>query len=199
VDLNSPAEPVFYFPILQDRPSSLHLIVRTAQDPSALISLVSREVRIVDTDQPITNIATMEQIISEHASGEKFSAALLSFFGAIGLGLALLGVYGVVAYSVSRRTREIGIRMAVGANAFDVMRMVIRQGLVLSLIGVAIGAAGAVALKQVLQNNFTVANTNDVSTYVVAGVLVIIVACLACYIPARRAMRVDPMIALRHE
>ena len=126
-------------------------------------------------------------------------AALLNFFGAIGLGLALLGVYGVVAYSVSRRTREIGIRMALGANRFDVMRMVIRHGLILAMIGVAIGAAGAVALKQVLQNNFTVANTNGVATYLVAGVLVITVACFACYVPARRAMRVDPMVALRYQ
>jgi putative ABC transport system permease protein len=199
VDLNSPAQPVFYFPILQESPVGLQLIVRTAQDPAALASLISREVRLVDKDQPITNIATMDQIIYEHASSERLSTALLSFFGAIGLGLALLGVYGVVAYSVSRRTREIGIRMALGANPFDVMRMVIRQGLILALIGVAIGAVGAVALKQVLQNNFTVANTNDVATYSVAGVLVIIVACLACYVPARRAMRVDPMAALRHE
>jgi putative ABC transport system permease protein len=199
VDLSRAPQPVFYSPILQDTPVGLQIIVRTAQDPAAMASLVSREVRIVDKDQPITNIATMDQIIHEHASSERLSTALLSFFGVIGLGLALLGVYGVVAYSVSRRTREIGIRMALGANRFDVMRMVIRQGFILAMIGVAIGAAGAVALKQVLQNNFTVANTNDVPTYLVAGVLVIIVACLACYVPARRAMRVDPMVALRYE
>jgi len=199
VDLNSAAEPEFYFSILQERPAALQLLLRTAQDPAAIASAVSHEVRSVDHDQPITSIATIENVISEHASGEKMNTALLIFFGAIGLSLALLGVYGVVAYTVSRRTREIGIRMALGANPFDVMRMVIRQGLVLALIGVTLGATGAVALRQVLQNNFTVANTNDVATYLGAGVLVILVACLACYVPARRAMKVDPMVALRYE
>ena len=141
----------------------------------------------------------MDNLIREQVGDTRLHTFLLNFFGAIGLCLALLGVYGVVAYSVSRRTREIGIRMALGANRFNVMRMVIRQGLILSLIGVAIGTAGAIALKKVLQNNFTVANANDVTTYVVAAMLVIFVACLACYVPARRAMRVDPMVALRYE
>jgi putative ABC transport system permease protein len=192
-------KPEFYFPIFQGEANSVHMIVRTAQDPVALASTISRQIWSADKDQPVTNIQTMDQNIREGTGNTRLSTALLSFFGAIGLGLALLGVYGVVAYSVSRRTREIGIRMALGANPLDVMRMVIRQGLILAMIGVAIGAAGAVALRQVLQNNFTVANTNDVATYLVAGVLVIIVACLACYVPARRAMRVDPMVALRHE
>jgi len=199
VGLSSAPQPEFYFPILQGGVGSLHMIIRTAQDPEALASQVSREVWTSDKDQPVTHIATMDELISKQVGEPKMQTALLNFFGAIGLGLALLGVYGVVAYSVSRRTREIGIRMALGANRFDVMRMVIRQGLILAVIGVAIGAAGAVALKQVLQNNFTVANTNDLATYLVAGVLVIVVACLACYVPARRAMRVDPMVALRYQ
>jgi putative ABC transport system permease protein len=199
VGLGQTPQPEFYFPILQGRPNSLHVIVRTAQDPATLATTISRQIWSVDKEQPLTNVQTMDHLIREQTGDSRMQTALLSFFGAIGLGLALLGVYGVVAYSVSRRTREIGIRMALGANPFDVMQMVIRQGLMLALIGVAIGAAGAVALKQVLQNNFTVANTNDFTTYLVAGVLVIIIACLACYVPARRAMKVDPMVALRYE
>jgi putative ABC transport system permease protein len=199
VALGGNPKPEFYFPILQGGPISLHMIVRTQAEPGALASTVCRQIWAVDKDQPITHVMTMDNLIREQIGDDRMNTMLLNFFGAIGLGLALLGVYGVVAYSVSRRTREIGIRMALGANRFNVMRMVIRQGLYLSLIGVAIGAAGAVALKKVLQNNFTVAKANDVTTYVVAAALVIFVACLACYIPARRAMRVDPMVALRYE
>jgi putative ABC transport system permease protein len=199
VGLGYPPQPEFYFPILQGGPNSLHMIVRTAQDPSTIVTTISRQIWSADKDQPITNVQTMDRLIRDQTGDSRMQTALLSFFGAIGLGLALLGVYGVVAYSVSRRTREIGIRMALGASRIGVMRMVIRQGLILAMTGVAIGTAGAVALKQVLQNNFTVANTNDVATYFIAALLVIIVACLACYVPARRAMRVDPMVALRHE
>jgi predicted permease len=197
--LGNKPRPEFYFPILQGGTGSLHLIVRTAKDPAALTSLISRQVWTADKDQPITHVMTMDNLIRGQIGDTRMNTVLLNFFGAIGLGLALLGVYGVVAYSVSRRTREIGIRVALGANRYNVMRMVIRQGLILSLIGVAIGTAGAIALKKVLENNFTVANANDVTTYLVAAALVIFVACLACYVPARRAMRVDPMVALRYE
>jgi putative ABC transport system permease protein len=161
--------------------------------------LVSREVWAVDEDQPVTHVQTMDQLISEQVGEPRLHSALLSFFGAIGLALALLGVYGVVAYSVTRRTREIGIRMALGADRLKVLSMVIRQGLTLAAVGVAIGAAGALALARMLKSTFTVANATDAPTYIVAGLLVIFVACLACYVPARRAMRVDPMVALRHE
>ena len=142
--LGSKPEPEFYFPILQGGPNSVHMIVRTAQDPGALASTVSRQIWMVDKDQPISNVETMDQLIKEQTGDSRMQTALLNFFGAIGLGLALLGVYGVVAYSVSRRTREIGIRMALGANPFDVMRMVIRQGLILSLVGVAIGTCWSI-------------------------------------------------------
>jgi predicted lysophospholipase L1 biosynthesis ABC-type transport system permease subunit len=199
VDIGSAPEAEFYFPIFQGGTSSLHLIVRTAQDPNVLKSLVSRQVWTADKDQPITDIETMDQLISERTGEPRIQTALLSFFGAIGLGLALLGVYGVVAYSVARRTREIGIRMALGANPSHVLRMVIRQGFVLAMAGVAIGAVGAFALARVLKSQFTLANSTDVPTYLAAATLVVMVACLASYVPARRAMRVDPMVALRHE
>jgi putative ABC transport system permease protein len=199
VALGGNPKPEFYFPILQGGPGSLHMIIRTQQYPGSLASVASRQIWAIDKDQPITHVMTMDNLIREQTGDDRMNTVLLNFFGAIGLGLALLGVYGVVAYSVSRRTREIGIRMALGANRFNVMRMVIRQGLILSLIGVAIGTAGAIALKKVLQNNFTVANANDVTTYSIAAALVIFVACLACYVPARRAMQVDSMVALRYE
>jgi putative ABC transport system permease protein len=199
VSLGMTPDAEFYFPIYEGGAWSIHLITRTKQDPNALAALISRQVWLVDKDQPITDIATMDQLIKEEVGEPRMHTALLSFFGAIGLGLALLGVYGVVAYSVARRTREIGIRMALGANPSHVLRMVIRQGFVLAAVGVAIGAGGAFALARVLKSQFTVANTTDVPTYLAAATLVIFVACLACYVPARRAMRVDPMVALRHE
>ena len=199
VALGSPPQPQFYFPILQDMPLGLHLILRTAQDPARLAPLVARQVWTVDKDQPVMNVATMDQLISEQVGAPRLDSALLSFFGAIGLGLALLGVYGVVAYSVTRRTKEIGIRMALGADRLKVLSMVIKQGFLLACSGVVIGVAGALALARVLKSTFTVANATDAPTYIVAGLLVIFVACLASFVPARRAMRVDPMVALRHE
>lgn len=124
---------------------------------------------------------------------------LLALFAVIGLALALLGVYGVVSYTVVRRTREFGIRVALGAQRGNVLRMVVRQGLALGVLGVVIGTAAGMALSKVIAAQLVELKATDPATYVSTAVLMIIVACLACYIPARRAMRVDPIVALRYE
>lgn len=192
-------QPLYYLPIFQNPMKNYELVVRTSGNPDALGGAVSRAVWDFAKDQPITNVSTVEHTIAVQTGDSRLQAVLLNVFAGIGLALALLGVYGVVAYSVARRTREIGIRVALGARRGQVLRMVIRQGFVLAVIGVAIGVGAGLGLSRVMAGQLYGVEPTDPATYIGGGTLVIIVACLACYVPARRAMRVDPMVALRHE
>jgi putative ABC transport system permease protein len=156
-------------------------------------------VKSVDPDQPIYNIRTMHEIRAESVASERLNLTLLSIFAGIALVLAIVGIYGVMSYTVTQRTHEIGIRMAIGAQPRDVFRMVIGQGMTLALIGVGIGLIGAFALTRLMASMlFDIAPTDPV-TFAVIAVLLTTVALLACFIPGRRATKVDPVISLRYE
>ncbi len=185
--------------MLQGGTGSLHLLVRTHTDPDALATTISRQIWAAYPDQPVTHIMTMSRNISESLGNERLRSVLLTLFAGIGFALALVGVYGVVSYSVARRVQEIGIRMALGAAPLDVLRMVIRQGLLPVALGILLGAAGAFGLARVIASQLYGVKPSDPATFLGATALVLFVASLASCIPARRAMRVDPMVALRYE
>ncbi len=179
---------------------SLWLAVKTTgDDPTSLAPAIRNEVSQIDRDQPISNVGTMEQIVAATVAPQKFATWLLAVFAACAMLLAAVGIYGVMAYSVTQRTHEIGIRMALGAGRQDVLRMVVSQGMKLAFIGVALGLAGAFALTRLMSSLLYGVSATDPFTYGGVSVLLAAVALLACLIPARKATRVDPMVALRYE
>ncbi len=194
-------QPLFYTPWRQDSKEigDMFFSIRTAGDPIALTTAVRDSVREVDDNLPITRVKTQVAQSNEALLQERLFASLLSFFGGLAVMLAAIGLYGVMAYSVAQRTQEIGIRMALGAQTTNVLRLVIWQGMKLVVAGLVIGAGGAYALKQVIESQLYGVKANDPVTLVVVGVLLLLIALVACYIPARRATKVDPMVALRYE
>ena len=175
------------------------LVVRTANDPRTEVSALRSVVRNLNSDQPLVNIRTMEENISTSVSEPRFRTLLLGIFAASALLLSVVGLYGLMAYSVSQRVHEIGIRMALGAQPGDVLRMIIGQGLKLVLIGVGLGLAGSLALSRILAQFLYGVTATDPATFIGVAATLILAAVAACYIPARRAMKVDPMVALRYE
>jgi putative ABC transport system permease protein len=174
-------------------------IARSAESPTALAPAVKRAIWAVDKNAPITDLASMDQVVAGSVAEPKFQAMLLGAFGALGLFLAMIGIYGVISYGVTQRTREIGVRMALGAQRRDVLRMVIAEGMTLAAAGVALGLGAAVALARFLRSMLFGIKPTDPATFAGVAILLATIALFACYIPARRAMRVDPMDALRYE
>jgi putative ABC transport system permease protein len=171
----------------------------TTTDVKALSAGIMRAVQSIDKDLPIVDVATFDDVLARESSTRRFNAVLFSIVAALALVLALTGVYGVLAYSVSQRTHEVGIRMALGAGHRDVLRLFMGQGMRLVLIGLVLGLGGAFALTRLMSSLLFGVSTTDASTFVAVAVGLTLVGVLACYLPARRATRVDPLIALRYE
>jgi putative ABC transport system permease protein len=188
-----------FFPYAQQPSASLFLLVRTELDPARLIPALKSQVWSLDVQLPIKEIQTAEAIVGEALSRQRFSLVLMTVFAALAVILAAVGVYGLMAYLVTQSTHEIGIRMALGAQRRDVLKLVVGQGMALSLIGVAIGLALAFGLTRFLASLLYGVGATDPLTFMLISLLLMIVALLACYLPARRAMKVDPMVALRYE
>ena len=197
--VNSPySGPVYYVPYVL-RGNQWQIVARTNVSPTAVVPAVERVVHSVDAEAPITNIETLDQVIAESSAQPKFQTVLLGSFGVLALLLAMIGIYGVISYSVVQRTHEIGVRMALGAGQGSVLCMILGEGLLLASIGVGIGIAGALALTRFLRGFLFEIKPTDPATFVAVAILLLLVALIACYIPARRAMKADPLVALRYE
>jgi putative ABC transport system permease protein len=179
--------------------NNLSLVVRTGIEPEALASTVRRELRNVDVDVATAGVRPMRQFLAASVAARRFNMGLIAVFAVTALVLAAAGLYAVIAYLVSQRTREIGIRLALGATPRHIMGLMMGQGLKLTLIGVAIGIAGAIAVTRLMRNLLFAVASTDLMTFTISSVILIAVALLACFIPARRATKVDPLVALRYE
>ena len=198
--LEAEAQSEEYHSVLQDTVGrDLNLVVRTAGDPLKWAPAVRGQVWAIDANMPVVDVMTMEQRLAESVAPRRFQMLLFGAFAIVALVLAAVGVYGVISHSVSRRTHEIGIRMALGARPRDVLLMVVRQGMSLALVGVAIGLAAALALTRLMAGLLFNVKATDPATFAGISLLLVSVAFLAAYLPARRATKVDPMVALRHE
>jgi ABC-type antimicrobial peptide transport system permease subunit len=199
-ELTEKPTPYLYLPYLQSSWPLQTLLVRASGDPSGLISLVGKEVHSLDPNLPLFKAMPLTQyVLREQVDKQEAIATLLSLLGSIALLLATSGIYGVMAHAVSQRTREIGIRMALGAHPRDVLKLVLRQGMGLVTVGLGVGAMGAVCLSRLLSSLLIGVSPTDPVSFALVSVMLRAVAMLACYIPACRAAQVAPIVALRYE
>jgi ABC-type antimicrobial peptide transport system permease subunit len=188
-----------YLPHAQSIGSGMTLVVRTSVDPAGLTAAVRSEIRAVDASQPISQVITMRQLISSSVAQRRFTLLLMGVFAAVALFMAAIGIYGVISYSVTQRKQEFGIRMALGAQRYEVFQLVLGQGFRLMLLGLVFGVAGAFALTRVLEHLLFQTTTRDPLTFVLVTVTLCAAATIACWLPARRAVKMNPMTALRQE
>ena len=196
---DQPDQPHLYHPIFQNPSYPLAIYLRTDVAPLSMTQALREQVRAVDRDLPVFGERTMTDVAAESVSRRKFTMQLVGLFGILALLLAGVGIYGVIAYSVTQRTREIGIRVALGASRSAILRWVLKQGMILIVAGIAVGLLGALALTRLLRSLLFGIAPIDIVTYGVLALLLAVVALIACYIPARRATKVDPLVALRYE
>jgi len=197
--LTDQAEPTAYFPVPELTYSFMTLAIHTSGNPAAIVPAVRGVLRETDSDQPVSDVRTMEQVMGETLSRARFNTLLLGLFAGMAMLLAAVGIFGVMNYSVTLRTREIGIKVALGARPGQVMFFIMRQGLTLTLLGIGLGVAGSLALTRLMSGLLFGVRATDPITFVGIVVLLMVVSAIACYLPARRAMKVDPLVALRYE
>ena len=193
------AMPEVYFPYQQHPKNFINLVVHTTSEPASMISAIRNQVLSLDKDQPVSDVMTMEQRLAKSVAASRFVMLLLGAFSVLALGLAAVGIYGVMSYLVTQRTQEIGVRMALGAQRRDVLKLVVGKGMALAIIGTAIGLVASLALTRVMRSLLFEVTPTDWLTFLISSMVLLLVAVLACYIPARRATKVDPLIALRYE
>jgi predicted permease len=197
--LTEPPEPMAHIHYLQNMRSGLSLVVRTAGEPGRYASAIREAIWSVDRDQTITSVETMSAIVGGNVSRPRLLATLLLLFGVMGLTLGALGIYGVLAYAVSQRRREIGVRVALGASPRSVLRLIVGQGMGLAVVGVIAGIAGAFALTRLMASVLYEVQATDPTTFVSVVVVLLVAALVASWLPARRALRIDPVQALRYD
>jgi putative ABC transport system permease protein len=198
-NLTDDAEPTVYFPHPDLTYSFMTLVIRTTGDPAEITPAVRNELRSLDPEQPVSDVRTMNQVMADTLGRARFNTLLFGLFAGLALVLASVGIFGVMNYSVTVRTRELGVRMALGAPPGRVLMLIMKQGLLLTFAGIGIGLAGAFALTRIMSSLLFDVDTTDPLTFTVIVVLLAVVSLTACFIPARRATKVDPMIALRYE
>ena len=191
--------PQIYSSYYEDPVPTMSLIVRTRANPTSVASSVRNEIQKADSEIPVFGVTTMEQLASESIAPNRITMLLLGFFATVALVLAAVGIYGIMAYSVTQRTFEVGVRMALGARPLDIIKMILKQGMILTVIGLGIGLLAALAVTRVLSSVLFQVSATDLVTFVTAPLVLMAVALLACLVPALRATKVDPLIALRYE
>jgi ABC-type antimicrobial peptide transport system permease subunit len=197
--LDSDSRSAMYLWHLQSPTRAMNVVVRTRTDPAGLSAVVRKEIRELDPDLPVYNVRSMTTRVEESLARQRFSMTMLTGFAVLALGLATIGIYGVIAYLVSQGTREVGIRMALGATPRGILTLIVRQGLMVAIIGMTIGLIAAFALTPMMRALLFEVRPSDPLTFIAIATLLLLVALVASYIPARRAARIDPMESLRAE
>jgi len=198
-ELNSPVTPEYYLPHTQDSWNAMVLVARTSVDPGSMSGPIRQQVLAIDKDQPVFDVKTMQEVRAISISVYSIGSVTMTIFAIVALLLAAVGIYGVMAFAVSQRTQEIGIRMALGARTLDVLKLVLRNGMYLAGIGAVVGLAGAFAITRFMSSLLFGVSPTDIVTFALVTAGLLLVALLACYLPARRATKVDPLVALRYE
>jgi putative ABC transport system permease protein len=198
-ELNLAVTPEYYLPHAQNPWNAMVLVAKTSVEPGSLAGALRQQVWAIDKDQPVFDVKTMQEVRSTSVAVYSFSSVMLGIFAFVALLLASIGIYGVMAFAVTQRTQEIGIRIALGARSVDVLKLVVKHGMKLALLGMVIGLAGSWAVTRFIEKLLVGVEATDLLTFSVVSVCLLVAAFVACYLPARRATKVDPLVALRYE